>query len=1057
MRLISILLSCFLLGLSVSLEAQVRKAPLTVPSNKKAGKTVEQLQAIPNQRYSIPPAVQRFQNMPQLQYKSINATTSRVKNEPQLKVSVDPENELAIQIKGRLTNPIARQSTEERSYDYLNAIRSTIQIDAPEKEFVLRKKSKDKIGQTHLRMEQVYQNIPVYGAEVLLHEKEGAIFLFNGRYFPTPRLSSLTPSIAQATAETVAKEAVSEYTSFKTLSPQEQQLLPQAQLKSELVIYHKGLQLDAEKLVWHISVMPNLVSRWEYFVDAHTGKIIHHYSSVCKFFWHDEHQGCKHHATNDVTVAPEHLPTLDKITGSNILMQATANALDLHNENQLINTFQVGSTYHLYDGSRTMFNNGSQVPEDPKGMILTLRATPSLSYNYITSNSNSWNDKTAVSAHHNGGVAYEYFANTFNRNSIDGSGGNIISLINVLDENGQEMDNAFWNGQAMFYGDGDQAFNAPLAKASDVAGHEMSHGVIQAEANLEYEGQSGALNESFADVFGAMIDREDWKIGEEISSTSVFPTGTMRDMQNPNNGGNSNNFYWQPDHMDDFQNLPNTPQGDNGGVHINSGIPNHAFYLLATEIGKSKAERIYYTALTDHLSKSSQFIDQRNAVIQAAEDLYGTTEVNAAKNAFNQVGIGEGAGTNNEVDVNINPGDDFVLTSNASLTQINLYNGQGNFVQTISNTPHLSKPSLSDDGTIVVFIDASNEMREIDLIYNGANIDATEYVLDNQLEWRNVAVSRDGNRLAAITNDLDNKIYVYDFNITEWNTFDLYNPTTADPNTSGQIVTGDVEYADALEFDFSGEYVMYDAFNQIESNTGFGDIEYWDIGFLHVWDQNTWHPNAGSISKLFSALPDDTSVGNPSFSKNSPYIICFDWIDNANSVYAANIEQQEIKKVFDNNTLGYPNYSRLDDQMIFTFLENGDEIVILKEMANDKISPLNNDEFYFVNDIPTSWGVWYGAGERPLNTVDPNGTQIGLQLSPNPFSTELAVEWETQGANTANVELINILGMQVYQQKHTTTQERQKISLSFDNLARGTYVLKITQGNKIFSRKVLKL
>ena len=1053
MRSISILLCCIALCLGTTMTAQVQKPQAKASTSASPSKTIDQLKPILSERNNIPPAIQRFKAKQSFNYKSINGITSRVKNQAQLKVSLAPENDLAIQIKGNLKNPIARQSAAERSYDYLEAIKSTIQIKQPTQEFMLHKKTTDKLGQNHLRMQQMYLGVPVYGSEVILHEKEGKTFLFNGRYFPTPRLSTVVPTLQQASAEDLAKQLVSDYTSFKNLSVQEKQLLPQEQIKSQLVIYHKDLQLDAEKLAWHVSIMPDLVNRWEYFIDAHTGEVIHHYSNICKFFWHKDHQKGKTHSS--ITIQEDILAPLDNLATEETLIQTTANATDLHNVSQVINTFQQGSNYFLFDGSRNMYNNSSQVPSNPGGMIITLRATPSSSYNYITSSTNSWGDKTSVSAHYNGGLAYEYFENTFGRNSINGNGGNIISLINVLDENGQKMDNAYWNGQAMFYGDGKQAFNAPLAKASDVAGHEMSHGVIQAEANLEYQGQSGALNESFADVFGAMIDREDWKIGEEISNSAVFPSGTMRDMQNPNNGGNSNNFYWQPDHMNDFQNLPNTPQGDNGGVHINSGIPNHAFYLFATTVGKTKAERVYYKALTDYLSKSSQFIDQRNAVIQAAQDLYGTTEVNAAKNAFNQVGIGEGAGTNPEVDVDVNPGDDFILTSNSALTQINLYNNQGSFVQTISNTTHISKPSISDDGSIVVFIDANNEMKEIDITY-GASISVNEYVLDNQLEWRNAVVSRDGNRLAGITTALDNSIYFYDFGIQEWNTYNLYNPTTADPSTGGQITTGDVLYADAMEFDFSGEYLMYDAFNRIENNAGGSNIEYWDIGFLHVWNQNNWYSNEGNISKLFSSLPDNTSVGNPSFSKNSPYIIGFDWIDSGNSIYAANIEQQEISKIYENNTLGYPSFSRLDDVIIFTTQDNSTEVVILKELANDKITPLNNSAFYLVNDIATAWGVWYAAGERPVGINDPIVNTTHLKVSPNPFSHEFTVEWEANSTETAIIELVNVLGSIVHQQKYSVEKGLNKLSLSFENLTSGAYILKITQANSIFTHKILK-
>ena len=105
----------------------------------------------------------------------------------------------------------------------------------------------------------------------------------------------------------------------------------------------------------------------------------------------------------------------------------------------------------------------------------------------------------------------------------------------------------------------------------------MTHGVVEKTANLEYQDESGALNESFADVFGAMIDRDDWKMGEDVMQPGVNPNNALRDLQDPHNGVSSNSSWWQPKHTDEQY----TQSDDNGGVHINSGIPNHAFYLFA--------------------------------------------------------------------------------------------------------------------------------------------------------------------------------------------------------------------------------------------------------------------------------------------------------------------------------------------------------------------------------------------------------------------------------------------------------------------------------------------
>ena len=114
------------------------------------------------------------------------------------------------------------------------------------------------------------------------------------------------------------------------------------------------------------------------------------------------------------------------------------------------------------------------------------------------------------------------------------------------------MENAFWNGKAVFYGNGGSAFES-LAGGLDVSAHELGHGVISNTANLEYIGQSGAINETYADIFGSMVDREDWYIGEDITKTSFSPSGRLRDMSNPHNLGSSlNDAYWQPAHVSEM-------------------------------------------------------------------------------------------------------------------------------------------------------------------------------------------------------------------------------------------------------------------------------------------------------------------------------------------------------------------------------------------------------------------------------------------------------------------------------------------------------------------------
>jgi len=151
------------------------------------------------------------------------------------------------------------------------------------------------------------------------------------------------------------------------------------------------------------------------------------------------------------------------------------------------------------------------------------------------------------------------------------------------------------------YGEGDTDFR-PLAGALDVSGHEMTHGVVGNSARLEYLGQSGAINESMVDVFGCAMDPADWLIGEDVVLTSAFPTGALRSISDPHNGGLNAPGY-QPRTMAEYV----AGSADSYGVHANSGIPNWAYYKFATAISRAHGEQIWYRALTTYLSKNSQW------------------------------------------------------------------------------------------------------------------------------------------------------------------------------------------------------------------------------------------------------------------------------------------------------------------------------------------------------------------------------------------------------------------------------------------------------------------
>jgi len=247
------------------------------------------------------------------------------------------------------------------------------------------------------------------------------------------------------------------------------------------------------------------------------------------------------------------------------------------------------------------------------------------------------------------GATFNFFSEVFDRNSIDDAGLALDATVHF----GQAYNNAFWNSAQMVFGDGDGALFNRFTIALDVIGHELAHGVTEDEAKLMYFNQSGALNESLSDVFGSLIkqyalkqsaEEANWLIGEGLFTKKVKGVA-LRSMKAPGTAFDDKVLGKdpQPAHMDDFVHTFD----DNGGVHINSGIPNHAFYQVATRIGGNaweKAGRIWYDTLRDpRLRPNTGFLRFARISFEVAGRLYGTDKgkgpQQAVKEGWAAVGI----------------------------------------------------------------------------------------------------------------------------------------------------------------------------------------------------------------------------------------------------------------------------------------------------------------------------------------------------------------------------------------------------------------------------------
>jgi Zn-dependent metalloprotease len=247
------------------------------------------------------------------------------------------------------------------------------------------------------------------------------------------------------------------------------------------------------------------------------------------------------------------------------------------------------------------------------------------------------------------GKTHQFYKTVLKRDSIDDRGMRLNGFVHY----GRRFNNAFWDGQQMVFGDGDGRLFTDFTKSLDVIGHELTHGVTQFTAGLEYHRQSGALNESMSDVFGSLIKQwslkqsardADWLVGAEIFTPDI-KADALRSLKSPGSAFNSPVIGKdpQPDHMTKYVELPDDGPHDRGGVHLYSGIPNKAFYLTAIKIGGNAWEapgHIWYEALKA-CNDQTNFQEFADLTSVQAGVLFGanSAEQSVVASAWQEVGI----------------------------------------------------------------------------------------------------------------------------------------------------------------------------------------------------------------------------------------------------------------------------------------------------------------------------------------------------------------------------------------------------------------------------------
>ena len=467
---------------------------------------------------------------------------------------------------------------------------------SPQTSFTTLKQEQDPLGFTHQKMQQYFNGVKVEFATVTLSSKNGMVQTLNSFYSPIADDFSVTASITGPQALNSAMAHVGA-TKYMWQNASEAALADYQKPTGELVIFPAMKNIsETNRLAYKFDIYATApLYRADVYIDAKTGQFIFENKRI-------------HHAN------------------------VPATGTSLYNGTVSFTADNASGPYRL---RQTADGNGIQTFDMNNGTNYNNAVDVTSSSTSFTSN------PTGVQAHFGAERTHKYFSQKHGRNSYNNAGAIIKSYVSYS----SNYVNAFWDGSRMTYGDGDGVNYGPLVSL-DICGHEIAHGVTEYSANLVYSYQSGALNESFSDIFGESIEKfasgtNDWLMGDDIGAA-------LRSMSNPNAYGDPDTYLgtnWY------------SGSGDNGGVHINSGVQNFWFYILTvgksgtndlgnsynvTGIGMDKAAAIAYRNLTVYLNSNSQYSDARNGAIQAARDLYGadSPEEIANTNAWYAVGVG---------------------------------------------------------------------------------------------------------------------------------------------------------------------------------------------------------------------------------------------------------------------------------------------------------------------------------------------------------------------------------------------------------------------------------
>ncbi|MBX3734998.1 MAG: M4 family metallopeptidase [Verrucomicrobiae bacterium] len=796
-----------------------------------------------------------------------------------LEVRGNPDNNTVRYLEGLSLERPAEVAEPDRTLEETTALRflrrnrELLLLQNPEEELRKTRETRDELGHTQVRYEQRYEGLPVWPAGLTVHmDRAGHTHLVTGAYVPTPAGLEVVPRLASAEAAELARRRIG----VNPFAPVERQ---------ELIVY---APVDGEtRLAYRVELHTSPLDHWLVLVDAASGAIVDSINQVCS-------------------------------------AAAVGSGTDLRGQTRPVNLWSANGRHYMVDTSKPMFSAVSGTPPSPgntAGGILVLDAkgvdpgvNPAAYAPEVISSASLTSGFPAmgISASVHLAASYDYFFQRHRRNSFDNQGGTIICVVNV------PVDNGFWNQGVILLGSVDT-----YPQSLDFVAHELTHGVTERTANLVYRNQSGAMNEAFSDIFGEateafFLGQADWRFGSGL-------TKQTRDLKNPNAFDVRPGRPF-PARMSQFitvnDPILDTFTGrDNGGVHFNSSIINHAFYQLVEglpgAIGLASAERIFYRALTTKLTQQSQFIDCRLACVQSAVEIFGPGSPEAIRTgeAFNAVEIFDQAPPQGPTPILGIPGpDSLIFTYVDALSGLTFLARReaalgdpaaGVTLSQVAMAPR-KRPVVVADGSQVMVVTANNDMALVDTrTGQGQSLGFTGQV------W-SVGLSPDGQFAAIILRDgfgqPRNQINVVHLATQQVETYDLLAPTM----DGGSLAT--VLHGDTLDFSLDGGLLYYDALNRLRFSDG-TNFDNWSI---YVIDRNS-----GGAFVVVRPIPG-VNIGNPSVARIHNHRLVFEAQNpfaRSSTIYGLNAQSGSSGALFTVNSavgVGYPRLNGDDTTLYFS-------------------------------------------------------------------------------------------------------------------------------------------